>query len=56
MGFEPSISRQLGPEVKASLFLLSREAAMKRYEERIDRVETRITARLRDQVYTNLHC
>jgi dynein heavy chain 1 len=26
------------------------EAAMKRYEERIDRVETRITARLRDQV------
>ena len=30
------------------------EAAMKRYEERIDRVETRITARLRDQVCC--HC
>jgi len=30
------------------------EAAMKRYEERIDRVETRITARLRDQV--SQHC
>ncbi|KAL3873221.1 hypothetical protein ACJMK2_036362 [Sinanodonta woodiana] len=28
------------------------EAAMKRYEERIDRVETRITARLRDQLGT----
>lgn len=28
------------------------EAAMKRYDERIDRVETRITARLRDQLGT----
>ena len=28
------------------------EAAMKRYEDRIDRVETRITARLRDQLGT----
>lgn len=26
------------------------EAALKRYDERIDRVETRITARLRDQL------
>ena len=30
------------------------EAAMKRYEERIDRVETRITARLRDQVQSQV--
>ncbi len=29
------------------------EAAMRRYEDRIDRVETRITARLRDQVREN---
>jgi dynein heavy chain 1 len=28
------------------------EAALRRYEERIDRVETRITARLRDQLGT----
>ena len=40
------------PVEEAKPELLAWEAAMKRYDERIDRVETRITARLRDQLGT----